>query len=66
MKMVKVNLCYERLLSNIILIENINLFFFFLFFLLGVSIYITYQIKKCVYICECIIKKVHVCIYVCV
>ena len=58
------NLCYERLLSNMILIENINLFFFF--FLLGVSIYITYQIKKCVYICECIIKKVRVCIYVCV
>ena len=31
-------------------------------FLLGVSIYITYQIKKCVYI----IKKACVCIYICV
>ena len=29
MKMVKMNLFYERLPSNIILIENINFFFFF-------------------------------------
>ena len=48
-------LFYERSSSNIILIKNTKLFF-----LLGVCIYITYQIKKCVYICMC------VCVCVCV
>ena len=47
-------LFYERSSSNIILIKNTKLFF-----LLGVCIYITYQIKKCVYICMC------VCVCVC-
>ena len=39
---------------------------FFFFFLLGVCIYITYQIKNCVciYVCIYIIKK-NVCIYMC-
>ena len=47
-------LFYERSSSNIILIKNTKLFF-----LLGVCIYITYQIKKCVYVCVC------VCVCVC-
>ena len=56
---------YERSPSNIILIKNTKLFFFF--FLLGVCIYITYQIKKCVciYVCIYIIKK-KMCVYICV
>ena len=63
MKMVKMNLFYERLPSNIILVENIKLFFFWV----GCEYILTYQIKKFVNICECIIKKVLcVYIYVCV
>ena len=49
-------LFYERSSSNIILIKNTKLFF-----LLGVCIYITYQIKKCVYICMCVCVCVCVC-----
>ena len=48
MKMVKINFIYERPPSNIILIENTKLFYLFW---VCVCVYITYQIKKCVYMC---------------
>ena len=63
-------LFYERLLLNIILVENTKLFFFFCWCVY----YITYQIKK--YVCVCVyiyiyiyvykIKKTCVCVCVCV
>ena len=52
-KIVKMNFIYVRSPPNIILIE-ITKFFLLLF---GVCIYITYQIKKCIYN-----KKAYVCV----
>ena len=52
-KMVKMNFILWKIATNIILIENT------MFFLFGVCIYITYQIKNCVYIIK---KRVYICV----
>ena len=59
-KIVKMNLFYVRSPPNIILIEITKLFLL----LFSVCIYITYQIKKCVYVYTYNKKNVCVCVYI--
>ena len=53
------------LFIKIIIKHSFDWKYLVLFFFFGECIYITYQIKKCVYMCVYIIKKC-VCIYICV